>query len=85
MFKGQKSKGGQTRVTVHVFCPLSHNALHCFTLCEVLQKNIRYQSYEADMNDGRVDGQMDGQMDTQNFRVYNVIPLPLFVARHKNP
>ena len=26
----------------------------------------------------------DGRTDTQNFGWYNIIPLPLFVAGHKN-
>ena len=34
--------------------------------------------------DGQTDRWMDGWMDTQNFGGYNIIPLPIFVAEHKN-
>ena len=37
-----------------------------------------------DMNDGSADRLTDEWADTQNFRGYNIIPLPLFVAGHKN-
>ena len=60
-----------------VFCTSSHSASH---LCEVsLKYHGWYQSYGVDTNNRSA----DGQMDTQNFRGYNIIPLPLFVARHK--
>ena len=44
--KGNNSKSRQIRVTVHVFCILSHGALY---LCEVSGKyQEQYQSYEVD-------------------------------------
>ena len=77
--KGNNSKSKQTRVTVHVFRTSSRSVLH---LCEVSWKYlVQYQSYGTDTNDGST----DGQTDTQNTRGYDIIPLPLFVAGHKNP
>ena len=39
------------------------------------------------MNDESADGWTDqwreGCMNTQNFRVYNIIPMPLFVVEYK--
>ena len=63
--KGNNSTSRQTRVTVHVFCILSHDALHW---CHVLRKYLsRYQSYGADMklqsSDRWMDIQMDGRTD----------------------
>ena len=55
----------QTRVTVHVFCMLSHSVLH---LCSVLWKYLgQYQRYGVDMNDGNA----NGWKETQNFGGYN--------------
>ena len=55
--KGNNSKSRQTRVTVHVFCTLSHGVLH---LCEVWWKYLWwYQSYGVDTNDGSADGWTD--------------------------
>ena len=50
-------------------------------ICVKFVENIwRYQSYEADTNDGSP----DGRMDTKNFGQYNIIiPSPLFVTGRK--
>ena len=55
---GNNSRSRHIRVTIHVFCMLSHNALH---LCEVSRKYLGwYQSYGAGTNDGSPDRQMEG-------------------------
>ena len=79
--KGNNSKRRQTRVMVHVFCMSFYSALHLY---EVWWKYIwQYQSYGVDRNDRRADGRTDRPTDTENFRRYNIIPSPLFVAGHK--
>ena len=47
-FKRNNSKNRQTRVTVHVFCTSSHDALY---LCEISWKYlVRFSTYKADMS-----------------------------------
>ena len=76
--KGNYSKSRQTRVTVHVFCT------SCITFVWSFVKYLGwYKSYGVDTNDGSAEGRTDGWTYTQNFRCYNIIPLPLFVAGHK--
>ena len=46
--KGHNSKSGLTRVTLLVFCTLSHYALH---LCEVSSKYLeRFSTYRVDIS-----------------------------------